>query len=202
MCKRVETEIRDGRLYVACDYNTEFVKRAKQMHGKWCAASKQWAFDPDIAGEVSDVLLDIYGDDGSEPAAKVNLIVRVDLLPDGQSISCGGVPVCYRPLRDADVRASENAIIIAGGFPSSGGSAKNPRCNPQEGTVAKLRDVPITLVHKMLQDDDIKDAIEIEKTDDLSNLNAERERLQAELIRIESRLREIENILQGGANHV
>lgn len=198
MCKRVETEIRDGRLYVACDYNAEFVKRAKQLHGKWCAASKQWTFDPDIAGDVSDVLLDIYGDDGNEPVVTVNLIVRVDLLPDGQSISCGGVPVCYRPGRDAAVRVSENAIITAGGFPSSGGSVKNPRCCPNEFTIAKLRDIPEPLYQKMLQDDETRDAVTLEDNYqfEVNNLTAERERLQAELLRIQRRISEIDEKLQ------
>lgn len=198
MCKRVSCEVKDGRLYVSCSYNAEFVVRAKQMHGKWCSDTKQWTFDPDISGDVSDVLRDIYGEDGTEPIQTVNVIVRVDLLKDGASIECCGIPVCYRPGRDAAVRVSENAIITAGGFPSSGGSMKNPRCCPYEFTIAKLRDIPETLYEKMLQDDETRDAVTLEDTYqfEVDNLIAERERLQAELQRIQRRISEIDEKLQ------
>lgn len=46
-----------------------------------------------------------------------------------------------KPSRDARVRIN-GAVVIAGGFESRGGSARNPELAAKPGTVLEVRDVP------------------------------------------------------------
>lgn len=159
--KKVETIIENGKLYVSSDYNAEWVKRAKLIGGKWDGSRKCWRFGVDDAGTVSDALLDIFGDDGSDEPAKVaDIFVRVDKLYDDTEITICGVPICRRMQRDDPVRMADGVVLVRGAFGESGGSAKHPRVCAMEDTVVKIKNVPERLIDKMLRDDKIKDAIE------------------------------------------
>ncbi len=40
-------------------------------------------------------------------------------------------------------------MVLSGGFPGSGGSVKNPRVDPKEGTVLEVRDFPRKLAEEV-----------------------------------------------------
>ena len=211
---RVSTEIKNGKLLVVSEYNAEWGKRAKTLGGKWQSGSKAWAFDPEDAAEVSAVLLDIYGEDGSGDVETCDITVRVDLLDNDQEITLCDLPVCRRRYRDEAVRMADGVILLSGGFPSSGGSVKNPRCNAEEGTLAKIKKVPVALAKKIygiaasderlyaaldIQDEEIPvctAAEAAEKVGRETQLTNERDKLVAEIKKLQARVDEIDDELR------
>lgn len=172
MCKtvkqgsgRVQVTIQDGKILVVSEYNADWVKRAKEIGGRWNAAAKAWSFVCDDADVVSDSLIEIYGDDGSGDVNTVTVLLRVDLLRDGQEIAVCGIPVCRRRYRDERVRMGDGVILVTGGFPESGGSRNSPRCCAQDETVVRLS-VPDVLYQKMIKDEEIRDAVTLAEDPD------------------------------------
>lgn len=121
-------------------YSPAFVSAAKKRGAKWSPSDKCWVFDAAAEASVRELCREIYGTDGS-PTETVTLRVELTTV-DGQAIECAGRTLAYRAGRDYPVRIGEGVSCIDGGFPKSGGSMKNPRCNPEEGTVLLVREVP------------------------------------------------------------
>ena len=200
---RVSTEIKNGKLLVVSEYNAEFVKRAKTLGGKWKSSEKAWAFDPDDEADVSAVLMDIYGEDGSGDVETCDVTVRVDLLDNEQEITLCGLPVCRRRYRDEAVRMAAGVILLRGAFPSSGGSMKNPRCNAEEETVVKMKRVSKAIAERALSDPKIAPAIvQVEWKDEPTEegreteLTKERDKLVAEIKKLQARVDEIDDELR------
>ena len=57
-----------------------------------------------------------------------------------------------RRSRDYEVKLGNKVVVLSGGFPKSGGSMKYPSCAPYEGTILKVRDVPVTIVENEMQE--------------------------------------------------
>ena len=200
---RVSTEIKNGKLLVVSEYSAEFVKRAKTLGGKWQSGAKAWMFDPDDAADVSAVLLDIYGEDGSGDVETCDVTVRVDLLDNDQEITLCGLPVCRRRYRDEAVRMADGVILLRGAFPPSGGSMKNPRCSAEEGTVAKMKRVSKAIADRALADPKIAPAIvQVEWKDEPTEegreteLTKERDKLVTEIKKLQARVDEIDDELR------
>lgn len=136
------------KIYVASPYNEDFVAAARELAGKFDATTKAWVFDARDEPRVRELLVRIYGSDGSQVAQTVTL--HVDLGQFGthyDKVIVAGRVVARRSGRDYPVRLS-GAVIIEGGFPSSGGSMKNPALEyvgyvaGTGRTVLEVRDVP------------------------------------------------------------
>lgn len=56
-----EPTARGGRIHVSCEYSHEFVKRAKELSGKWRARTKVWSFDACSSRLVVELCQSIYG---------------------------------------------------------------------------------------------------------------------------------------------
>jgi len=139
------------RVYVTTPYNPVFVQRARELNGTWHAESKRWSFDSRDEASIREVCIAIYGTDGSPVEGPlVTVLVRLtddvgDVFQDTDTLFLLGREVASRRGRDYGVRLGEGVVTRSGGFPSSGGSARNPRLDPLLNTVLEVRDVPLAL---------------------------------------------------------
>lgn len=61
----VKVRKEDGKIYVTTPFSYDFVKRARNMSGKWSRTSGEWVFDAAVEDVVSKAMTEIYGTDGS-----------------------------------------------------------------------------------------------------------------------------------------
>jgi hypothetical protein len=173
----------NGKIKVQSDYNAEFVKAAKMIQGKW--DKPYWVFPEENEPEVRELLMRIYGENGEEQE-RVDIIVDIS-EKNGQYIDLCGMHLAGRFLRDNPVWIAPNVVLIAGGFPESGGSRSNPRVNPEEGTKLKVKGVPMGLYERL------KDMPNVELCETAeqhkAKLLAEKQRLLERLAAIEAELK-------------
>lgn len=135
-------KIEDGRVKVQSDYNRKFVAKAHELQGKW--ESPYWTFPEENEELVRDALLSIYGEDG-----RVHATVTVDLDLDkyeyDRSIKIGSIVIARREYRDSSVYVDKRAVVLQGGFCSSGGSRNRPAVTHKEGTVLRIKDIPLAI---------------------------------------------------------
>lgn len=183
----IKTIIESGQIKVKSEYNKDFIKGSKMIQGKW--NSTYWCFPEENITELRELLLDVYGECG-ELSEGVEAAVTVELDLDeytdiSDCVRIGSMTVASRPGRDRMVHLSDNTMCIKGGFPESGGSVKNPRVYPKDGTVLRAKNVPVKLYER------IKDMAGVSLVNvDRAKLIEERERLLARLAEIESLLAE------------
>lgn len=177
----------NGLIKVQSDYSAEFVKRAKMLQGKW--KSPCWVFPEENEPELKALLLEIYGENG-DPQETVDLIINIGQMPNDQTISLGGYLLASRKSRDYAVTLGDNVILVSGGFPKSGGSAKYPYVDADDDTVVKAKGVPMALYERFKDSGYVKLAGNADSHRE--KLLAERERLLARLAEINAELGELE----------
>lgn len=145
--------MKDGsqKIKLLSDYNAELVKRCRQLGGTWNGESKAWYFPADLAPQLRQACLDIFGIDplAETPVDLVDVHFALEhdwsrLADSGrQSLWLFGREVLTRPGRDSAVRPGEGVSIIGGGFARSGGSMRYPSLGAvEEGTTLLIRGVP------------------------------------------------------------
>lgn len=143
--------IENGKIKVQSNYNRDFISRAKTIQGKWSAP--YWVFPEENKEEVKALLLDVYGECGElsgEKTATVTVEINCDEYTDiGEAIMLGSFTAVKRWHRDREVSYAANVMLVSGGFPESGGSVKNPRVYPDEGTVIRVKNIPIGIYEKI-----------------------------------------------------
>lgn len=144
----VKLEKREGKIYATTNYNATFIKKAKNLQGKW--NGEHWVFDEKVENLVREVLKDIYGTDGEGYTRKVIVEIDVDKYDDTdrQDLKIGDLVIITRKTRDSEVTLKEGVIVISGGFPSRGGSTKNPRLSAYRDTVIRV-EIPENLYTKI-----------------------------------------------------
>ena len=184
--------IRSGdTIKVKSNYDTNFIRGAKNIQGRW--KSPYWVFPAENEKEIKDLLLDVYGECG-EPIATVTLEIDVNQCDecddsyDGR-LTFGSFTLATRRSRDASVRLASNAMLIEGGFPCSGGSMRYPRCEPKNGTILRVKNVPQTIYERM-----DKKGIRLVQDVDKEALLEERESLLARVEEINNLLKELEEM--------
>lgn len=175
------------QVVLAAPFNPDLPSAARRIGGKFDGASKTWTFDARDKDRVRELARDIYGTDGT-PTRTVT--VRWTLGWDDRNereLWLAGRPIAARIARDSAARLGEGVIIIAGGFPSSGGSVKNPRLQAREDTVLEIRDLPAE--HADLDDERITIVEDCGvQAADADALLAEREQLLARIAEIDALL--------------
>lgn len=145
-------QTKDGRVYAATPYHPDFVKRAKQLNGRFGDLTlkgklvKAWFFDARDEARVREVCVLVYGTDGTPTETttlRVNVSACCERVGVNESLMVAGRQVAFRPSRDVEVKLGEGVLLVSGSFPLSGGSTKYPELKPSEGTVAIVRDVPV-----------------------------------------------------------
>ncbi|AKC57630.1 hypothetical protein HMPREF1994_00071, partial [Fusobacterium phage Funu2] len=76
----VKLEKREGKIYTTTTYNATFIKKAKNLQGKW--DGEHWVFDEKVENLVREVLKDIYGTDGEGYTRKVIVEIDIDRYDD------------------------------------------------------------------------------------------------------------------------
>ena len=179
--------IKDDKMYVVSDYSTEFVKEARRLNGKWSGGA--WAFDAQDEEMVRDVLLRVYGEDGKTAVETVNVEVTIDDIAGYDSIELFGRVLAKRFSRDSNVKLHDSVIVKEGGFPSSGGSVKNPALKHSENTVLLVKNVPVVLAEEGVKNYPNSIKIVSDKKVDKDALLKEKESLLKRLAEIEELLK-------------
>jgi len=194
MCiNQIKIYTKDNKVFAATPYSAGFISRARKIGGKWDGTANAWTFDERDLDRVREICIEVYGTDNLTPGIElVNVRINLDLFKqDGdESIFLFGRTIVERKYRDYSVKFSDGVILISGGFPSSGGSAKYPSLSQQSGTVLEIRDVPEGIA-KIRQEKYGADALEILPNTKKVNIQV----LKDEAIAIRKRLAEILEIL-------
>ena len=174
----MKTKIENGKIYVQSDYNRDYISRAKGLQGRWSAP--YWVFPEENINELRELLLDVYGECG-ELAEEAPVTVTVDLDLDdykyGAEVTIGSFVAVRRWGRDREVSFADNVMVVSGGFTPTGGSAKHPAVYHEQGTIIRVKDIPVKLYEK------IKDeaGVSLYKAPDNAALIEERDKLLARL---------------------
>ena len=176
------------KLHVSSPYNPVFVKQAKSCGGRWNGDEKTWDFDPRDEDRVRDLCKDVYGTDGT-PSETVTVRLALDEADKWergreQEFYFCGRQIARRRERDSAAQLADGVVIIAGGYPSRGGSAKHPTLSPNDGTILEIRDVPAG--HADLE---MEGVTVVNTSIDKAALLAERDKLQSRLAEIEEMLK-------------
>lgn len=173
----------NGKIYVKSDYNAEFVRRAKNIGGKW--GKPYWVFPEENEDVLEKLCVEIYGEYlGGKKLTVIVDIYKSDVHSQGSGLYLGGKLLATRFSRDSEVVVPDDVAVYEGYFEKSGGSSNNPKVTCIEGTKLKVRNFPQALYDRLKS----KDGIEIVEDVDRSALEKERDQLLA-------RVKEIENIL-------
>lgn len=146
-------EVTGNTAVVTAPYHPSFAGYARQLGGRWLADKRVWSFDARDVGRVRDLLLDMFGTDGS-PTELVTLRVVCD-----SSVwdKCGGdieIWLAGRLVaktlgRDATPRLGSGVVVVAGKGFTSGGSTKNPEIQYYNKTIIEIRDVPLRIAKRV-----------------------------------------------------
>lgn len=183
----VEVKFENGKMRVKSDYNPEFIEKAKCMQGKWNAPF--WDFPEENEEVVRNLLLSIYGEDGT-PCESVTVDIVLDDYSYGRELTLDTLLIASRHCRDYSVKLSSNAIVVSGRFSGSGGSVKHPAVTHDPGTVVRVKNVPVTIFKKVENMPGISLAKEDSRTRK-QKLEKEKAALLERIIEIEA---ELENL--------
>lgn len=182
----------DKTTTVHAPYHPDLPRPARAIGGDHKGNGK-WVFDQRDDQRVRDLLTEVYGTDGT-PGQTVTVkyhlgnatghIRRPEHWRFGRAIAT-------RKHRDDPVRLGTGVILLQGGFTASAGSVKNPDLGARENTLVEIRDVPAAHPH-LLDDEDIIDVIK----DTSVNTDA----LRAERAQLQTRIEEINSILDAQAS--
>jgi len=149
----VKVRMIDDKIAVESPYNSDFVKKARQMQGKWDSKNKVWVFDNEDRSLVLDILRSVYGYE--ESGELVTVEVGGDALKSGDKydhIVLFGQDLAKRWDRDSEVKLPKNVRVIKGDFASSGGSRKSPAIGDIVGVVLKVKDVSKMKAEELLNE--------------------------------------------------
>lgn len=146
----MKTIIENGLIKVQSDYNRDYISRAKAIQGRWNAP--YWVFPEENINELRELLLDVYGECG-ELAEEAPVTVTVDLDLDkysyGAEVTIGSFVAVKRRYRDSEVIYADNVMLISGGFTPTGGSARHPTVYHEQGTIIRVKNIPVKLYEKI-----------------------------------------------------
>ena len=132
----MKVTVDNGMISVETPYNKHWVDRAKELGGRW--NSPAWTFPEEREELVREALFDIYGENG-RPTKKVTVDITLKVESYGRYYEVAGITFLKRRGRDWNVSCENGAIIVKGGFSSSGGSMANPRIGyPISDTVIRV----------------------------------------------------------------
>lgn len=180
----------DDKIKVYSPYNSEFVRRIKNMKGKWRDGC--WEVRADLIEEVRALMVEIYGRD-DRPAKMVNIKVTAkDVLA---SDYCAGLEmfgrrICRAYGRDSGAKISDGIAFLKGDC-TSAGSAKNWYTRILKDSVFIIYDVPASALEF---ENPYSDDIEIEVIEKKESVN--KEDLLKEKEQLLKRIAEIDELLK------
>lgn len=142
----MKVKVENGKMTVESAYSKKFVKRARELGGKWIAPC--WVFLAEDEEFVRQALMDVYGEDGSYHES-VTVDLDLDHYEYGDVLLLDSVEIACRITRDGRVVMAKGATVISGGFLESGGSRSKPAVTHEAGTIVRIKDVPIALYDRI-----------------------------------------------------
>ena len=143
----VEVKFESEKMKVKTEYNSYFVKRAKELGGKW--EKPYWVFPDENEDVVRQTLLDIYGEDGT-PSKKIKIDINLDEYEGvySRSVQIENLVIANRIDYYRRVTLNGETIILKGGFAESWGDKKKVFLGQEEGTVLRTS-IPETIFEKV-----------------------------------------------------
>lgn len=187
MAEIVVTEL-GGEITVRTPYLKGWPDRAKQLGGRW--DGKAWRFDSRDKPRVEELLSKFFGW-VAEPSGET-VTIRIPLAEAKceyeQELHVAGRLVARRPSRDSRVQLGTGVVVVEGHFSGMGGSHKNPALGDVDDVVVELRDFPVEAIQRI----EIPHQVMTEKTEQLVELRAERDRLQARIAELDAAITALE----------
>jgi len=180
------------KVAVSAPYAPSFVDKARKIGGSFDRPAKVWEFDPRSEQAARDLCKQVYGSDGSDnDQPRVTIRIPLD-GPNVKEFRPAGEALVWRRYRDEPVRFAPHVVLVAGDFPSRGGSVANPRLDPDDGTVIEVRDLPPGTAQKITDDWGTAEIVAAPPADDaaarINALHKERDSLAARITQIDAEL--------------
>lgn len=182
----LEVTYGEKEISVISDYNPNFVRRARAMHGTWQRPA--WKFGTAQTDAVRKALMDCYGDDGMVTKVKVHIDLDKCEHLSNREVNLYFADKCLiatRYDRDSDCKLPNDVFCIDGYFRGSGGSMKHPFVTWEDGTVVEMN-IPKDL-YEEYKDDPGMTLVDDTETK-RSALEQEREKLMKRLDEINKEL--------------
>lgn len=142
MKTQIRTKKENEKLVVTTPYNSEFVKKAKDLGGKWDAKNSTWVFKSSIEEYVDGLLIDIFGVTGESEYETCSLIVKnFNMEQFNADIELFGRTIARAFGRDTGAKLGEGIVWISG-IKDSGGSTKNWKTVIKNGNF-EIQDFPV-----------------------------------------------------------
>ena len=173
---------------VTSPYNADFIKRAKQIGGKWNSRQKTWDIPEEAEKELRQILAEIYGwlEGGSDK--KIEIEFNAEDFEAFENIKIGTVVAATRFSRDTQVKVASGFRVTKGEFKNSGGSAKYPA--PEADGIVMKGSIPLFVYDHLSKEERAK--IKVQADDIKSALETEKETLLKRLAEIEKELKKYE----------
>lgn len=186
----MEIRVKNDVAEVYTPYNSDFVKRIKEIDGRrWDRSNGCWIVPAESIDIVREIMMDVYGktDISANKTVKLRITVKEELSQLRGDVNLFGKCLCRAWGRDSGGRSGDGVSYVKE-KPYSGGSAKNWYSIVPEDAEIILTDVPEQLYEKEKNDDRIEVQV-IDEAPDKNKLLKERESLL-------KRLEEINEILE------
>ena len=137
----------ETKISVQSPYNPDLLTPAKRLGGKWTGTC--WEFDIRDEARVKALYLKIYGEwDEDIQKVDIQVVLIDDICKWHSGIFCAGRQVAYATGRDSGATLGDGVVVTEGDGFTSGGSVKNWTTRGIEDTVFELRDVPLSMAQK------------------------------------------------------
>ncbi len=144
----------EGVIEVVTPYNQEFVKKCRNLRGKWDKVKSAWIFDDSIEEYVKQALMDCYGTTGEEIVEYCNLLVTdYSYFGSKGPVELFGRTIAKAWGRDSGAKLGDDIVWISGTY-RSGGSVKNWGTDITDATF-EIQNFPLPRT----EFDDVKEAI-------------------------------------------
>lgn len=142
--------ITSNNISIKADYTTATVNAFRAASGKWRPTTLEWVFSKDNIDVLRKTCLSLFGFFDEEIVPKTAVIIDLDVFEyDNNTLSLGGYRIAERRYRDAAAKLFHDAVVMEGGFSSSGGSVKNPHLGPTKGTKIRVS-IPTALANRLI----------------------------------------------------
>ena len=142
----IKVETQGEKLVVQAPYHPDMPPKARDLGGRWDGKQSVWTFDPRDERAARDMLIAIFGTDGSPVDTTTVLHEVTSKEAAAPQLWLYGRKIAERIGRDSRVQLGHGVRYVNSGetFPSRGGSTKYPALEGA-GIVLEIRDVPVTL---------------------------------------------------------
>ena len=190
---QIQIQKTTDHMSVVSPYIPSFPPAARNLGGKWNPSAAAWIFDVRDEERVRDLLMEVYGTDGSPETGADLVTLRVTLNQDWAArtdpLYLAGRCVARAYGRDSGAKLGDGVVVVAGRF-TSGGSVKNWNTVGRAGTVFEIRDLPRAAAGKAAESFERGDAqiIEPSQPDRKAQLMEEKAVLLARLAEINAEI--------------